>query len=130
MDGTNNGMDQYKGLRCYTDGSKTCGGTGAGFCVAEHNSILKSRAFGLTPSATVFQAEAKAIELAAKELSTLLEQKTIVPSMENKVVLLCDSKSVIDALGRIDTKSHVIRETKAALSALSKHAEILWMQTT
>ena len=65
-------MDQHKGLRCYTDGSNNNVGVGAGFCIAEHDKILRARAYGVSKSSTVLQAEIKAIELAATELTKII----------------------------------------------------------
>ena len=39
------GFDIEQGFRCYTDGSKTKDGLGAGFCIIDHEKVKKTRAF-------------------------------------------------------------------------------------
>ena len=110
------GTDIYKGLRCYTDGSKTKTGAGAGICIAVGNHILKTRAHGLSKHATVMQTELQAIKLACNHLETLLEEKPELKSDYNKLVILSDSRAALAALDKIETKSKTVKDTKEALN--------------
>ena len=125
------GTDIFKGLRCYTDGSKGAQGCGAGTCIAVGNHILHTRSYGISRHATVFQTEAKAITLACSNLKLMINQKPDLLDHGNKVVILSDSKSVIGALNRIDTTSKALNEAKDALNSLANahnvDVEIRWI---
>ena len=94
------GTDIEQGFRCYTDGSKTKEGLGAGFCIMEHGKV-KTRAFLMQNHTTVFQSEIHAIRMAVPFI------KQIVPKGET-IKILCDSQAVIQALANIDTKSAMV----------------------
>ena len=111
---TKSGHDIQYGLRCYTDGSKTARGTGAGFCIMEGNKILKTRAFGLTKTATVFQAELHAIRMAVPFIESTFETGS-------EIAIMCDSQAAIKAIQEIDTTSMMVKLTKAALNRLGEH---------
>ena len=51
-----NGDDIKEGLRCYTDGSKTSTGSGAGLCLMQDDKIIKESHIGLSRNSSVFQA--------------------------------------------------------------------------
>ena len=125
------GTDIFKGLRCYTDGSKGPNGCGAGTCISIGSHILQTRSYGLSQHATVFQTEAKAITLACSNMSQLITQKPDLLDQGNKVVILSDSKSVIGALNRIDTTSKALNEAKNALNRLATEhdlaVEVRWI---
>ena len=84
------GTDIFKGLRCYTDGSKTPNGCGAGTCIAIGSQIMHTRSYGLSKHATVFQTEAKAITLACSNLDLLIRDRPDLLDHGKKVVILSD----------------------------------------
>ena len=124
------GNDEYKGLRCYTDGSKTKTGAGAGICVVAGSHILKTRSLGLSKHSTVMQTEVRAITLACKQLGETLESSVELREDFNKVVILSDSKAALLALKQIDTKSKTVKDAKEALNELSrtKRVELQWVK--
>ena len=67
------GTDNCQGLRCFTDGSKSESGAGAGICIAAGSYIYRTRAFGLPQYSTIAQAEMRAIGHACKQLKEVLD---------------------------------------------------------
>ena len=125
------GTDVYKGLRCYTDGSKTKTGAGAGICMAVGNHILRTRAHGLSKHATVTQTELEAIKIACTHITALLEENEELRKDHKKVVILTDSRAAMGALKQIDTKSKTVKDTKLALNKLAANidVEIKWIMS-
>ena len=124
------GTDIFKGLRCYTDGSKTSNGCGAGTCIAIGSVVLHTRSYGLSNHSTVFQTEARAITLACSNLTQLLKSRPDLENENKRIVILSDSKAVISALDKIDTTSKTISDTKNALNTLAKSydVEVRWLK--
>ena len=73
--------------------------------------VTKTRAFGITNSATVFQAELHAIRMATSLIKENIPEKS-------KVVIMCDSQAAILALENIDTRSKLVNITKDSLNTL------------
>ena len=111
------GNDISSGLRCYTDGSRTRNGTGAGVCLMRDERILRTRAYGLSKTTTVFQAEMHAIKMATSLIKSTFEHGSTV-------LIMCDSQAAILALENIDTKSQLVLRTKEMLNALGKDYDI------
>ena len=103
------GCDTTYGIRCYTDGSKSSRGTGAGGCIMRDDKVTKTRAYGLTDSTTVFQGELHAIKMAA---NTIKE----VTKPGEKVEIMCDSQAAIKALENYETTSALVSTTKLELN--------------
>ena len=124
-----NGDDDYKRLRCYTDGSKTKHGVGSGVCIMERNWVYKSRAFGINNYCTVFQAEVYAIKQACGLIKQTIENEPDLTT-QNTIRILSDSQAALQALDRIDTDSKLVRDTKLALNTLGKSIkiELAWVK--
>ena len=131
VDNKHEGTDIYKGLRCYTDGSKTKSGAGAGVCIAVGNHILRTRSHGLSKHATVMQTELHAIRLACEHIADILDSRADIKTEYDKIVILTDSRAAMAALNQIDTKSKTVKDTKEALSSLSNviQIEIKWIMS-
>lgn len=106
------GNDEHKGLRCYTDGSKTRTGSGAGTCIAIGSVILRSRAYPIPRHATVTQTEIKAITLACQDIRAVLDTREDIRRECPGVVILTDSRAALDALHMIDTRPRTVLEAK------------------
>jgi len=98
---------------CYTDGSKLAGGkTGAGVIImrGSHETSLHEH-LGL--HTTVYQAEVRAIQMAAEQLTTEhISQREITFRVDNRAAIqsLCNSR----------TTKHSVRECSAALNELGR----------
>ena len=110
---TKHGNDIGQGNRCYTDGSKTSRGTGAGFCIMKDDKVQRTRAFALSKNATVFQAEIHAIRRAIPFI-----REEIKPG--ETIQIMCDSQAAIKALDSTDTTSEMVLRTKELLNNLGK----------
>lgn len=97
------GPDILQGVRCYTDGSKTKFGTGSGICLMNDDKVVAARAFGLSKTTTVFQAELHAIRMAA----TVIPQKI---GIGTNIHIMCDSQAAIKALEEVDTSSQLAKK--------------------
>ena len=130
VDESHEGTDVYKGLRCYTDGSKTKTGAGAGICIAAGSHIMRTRAHGLSKHATEMQAELHAIRLACGHLATIIEEQPELKTDFKKLVILTDSRPALAALNQIDTRSKTVKDTKDALNLLAETlpVEIKWIR--
>ena len=67
-------------ITCYTDGSRTDSGSGAGYIITtnNNNTILEERSFKLPDYCTVYQTELTAIHEACKYLSTYTHTNIII----------------------------------------------------
>ena len=79
--------------------------------------IIKTRAYGLTNSTTVFQAEIQAIRMAAPLIKEMVEHGA-------KVNIMCDSQAAIKALDETTTKSKLVLLAKQALNSLGDTVDI------
>ena len=114
---TKTGGDISNRLRCYTDGSRTNNGTGAGFCLMEGNKVTKTRSYPLSKSATVFQAEIYAIRMAVPFIRHIFPEGS-------DINIICDSQAAIQALEEVDTKSLGVKHCKNALNSLGRTRNI------
>ena len=102
-------------INVFTDGSKTKHGVGAGFIVMRgKQQVVTTESISLNKEATVFQAEAVAIEKAAK---FLIDH----PEIRDKYIrFFSDSQAVLRALAKDDVTSQTILNTKNALYELKQ----------
>ena len=107
------GLDSACYTSCYTDGSKTTHGSGAGVCLIRGDKVIKTRAYGLSKHTTVFQSELHAIKMA-----TSIIRDCIAPG--ELINIMCDSQAALRALENVDIKSKVALETIQALNSLGK----------
>ena len=98
-------------ITCYTDGSLTDSGSGAGYIIAtdNNNTTLKERSFKLPGDyCTIYQTELTAIIEACKYLSTYTNTHIIIWS---------DSLSSIQAISSLSTRSRTTRNCYDSLNA-------------
>ena len=105
-------------ISCYTDGSRTDSGSGAGFIITTDNNdtTMKEAHFKLPDYCTVFQAELTAI----KEACIYLE------SQNNKnIIIWTDSLSSIQALASITSRSKTVNDCYNALQNIATHNNVI-----
>ena len=97
-------------ITCYTDGSRTYSGSGAGYIIAtdNNNTTLEKRSFKLPDYSTVYQTELTAIIEACKYLSTYTNKHIIIWS---------DSLSSIQAISLLSTRSRTTKDFYDTLNA-------------
>ena len=109
-------------ITCYTDGSRTDSGSGAGYIITtnNNNTTLEERSFKLPDYCTVYQTELTAIIEACKYLSTYTNTHIIIWS---------DSLSSIQAISSLSTRSRTTRDCYDSLNALgsTNTLEIRWI---
>ena len=111
-------------ITCYTDGSRTDSGSGAGYIITteNNNTTLEERSFNLPDYCTVYQTELTAIIEACKYLSTYTDTHIIIGS---------DSLSSIQAISSLSTRSKTTRDCYDTLNALGSTntlvLEIRWI---
>ena len=109
-------------ITCYTDGSRTDSGSGAGYTITtdNNNTTLDERSFKLPDYCTVYQTELTAIIEACKYLSTYTNTHIIIWS---------DSLSSIQAISSLSTRSRTTRDCYDTLNALgsTNTLEIRWI---
>ena len=109
-------------ITCYTDGSKTETGNGAGFIITtdNNNTIINEVSLKLPEHCTVFQAELCAIKEACHQLRTMNNKKIIVWT---------DSLSSIMALSATIINSKTVRSCYSAMNDLGRHnnVELRWI---
>ena len=110
-------------ITCYTDGSRTDSGVGAGFLTTTNNSphnIINHSSFKLPDFCSVFQAEVTAI----KEVTTTLQH-----NRSKTIVIWTDSLSTLQALSSKLTRSKTVIHCHEALDELAKHntVHIKWI---
>ena len=115
------GEDITTGFRLYTDGSKNKDGTGAGICLMERDNILHCDHIGLSNTTNIFQAELRAIAYACEELCTHPNLRSITPE---RVHILTDSLSAVQALSGTRINSRMPQATVAALNKLGEKTQI------
>ncbi|XP_063691333.1 uncharacterized protein LOC134823698 [Bolinopsis microptera] len=95
-------------ITCYTDGSLTDSGCGAGYIITtdNNNTTLEERSFKLPDYCTVYQTELTAIIEACKYLSTYTNTHIIIWS---------DSLSSIQAISALSTRSRTTRDCQSIL---------------
>ena len=102
-------------INIFTDGSLTSQGTGAGLVIMKgKNKVSYTESLKLNNEATVFQAEAIAIEVAARRMSVIHKPK------DKYVRIFSDSQAVLKALDKQIVKSNTILNTKIALNELNE----------
>ena len=109
-------------ITCYTDGSRTDSGSGAGYIITtdNNNTTLDERSFKLPDYCTVYQTELTAIIEACKYLSTYTNTHIIIWS---------DSLSSIQAISSHSTRSRTTRDCYDTLNTLgsTNTLEIRWI---
>ena len=110
-------------ITCYTDGSRTDSGVGAGFLTTTNNSphnIINYSSFKLPDFCSVFQAEVTAI----KEVTTTLRH-----NRSKTIVIWTDSLSTLQALSSKLTRSKTVIHCHEALDELAKRntVHIKWI---
>ena len=109
-------------ITCYTDGSRTDSGSGAGYIITtdNNNTTLDERSFKLPDYCTVYQTELTAIIEACKYLSTYTNTHIIIWS---------DSLSSIQAISSLSTRSRTTRDCYDTLNTLgsTNTLEIRWI---
>ena len=110
-------------ITCYTDGSRTDSGVGAGFLTTTNNSphnIINHSSFKLPDFCSVFQAEVTAI----KEVTTTLQH-----NRSKTIVIWTDSLSTLQALSSKLSRSKTVIHCHEALDELAKHntVHIKWI---
>jgi ribonuclease HI len=103
-----------KGFVCYTDGSRTAEGTGAGVC---EQSVNRRLSISLGKHATDFQAEVYAILAWVHEIET--------QDRPEKYVSICsDSQAALKALQAAKTTSSLVRQCQQALNDISSRLAV------
>ena len=109
-------------ITCYTDGSRTDSGSGAGYIITtnNNNTTLEERSFKLPDYCTVYQTELTAIIEACKYLSTY---------SNTHIIIWSDSLSSIQAISSLSTRSRTTRDCYDSLNALgsTNTLEIRWI---
>ena len=110
-------MSQYN---IFTDGSKTTQGTGAGYVIMKGKSqLLLTNSINLRKNASIFRAEATAIQAAAESLTEIINPKI------KFIRIFSDSQAVLKALDKDTIKSQTILNTRLALNTLSLQVHTL-----
>ena len=106
-----------KTITCYTDGSRTDSGSGAGCIITtnNNNTILEERSFKLPDYCTVYQTELTAI-MSSKLANISTYTNTHI------IILWSDSLSSIQAISSLSTRS---RTTKDSVMTLLMHSDPL-----
>ena len=79
--------------------------------------ICKTRAFAVSKSATVFQAEINAIRKTIPFVKDTIQPGEIIHFM-------CDSQAAIHTLESIDTRSEMVLKTKDLLNSLGERTHL------
>ena len=110
-------------ITCYTDGSRTDSGSGAGYIITtnNNNTTLEERSFKLPDYCTDYQTKLTAIIEACKYLSTYTNTHIII--------IWSDSLSSIQAISSLSTRSRTTRVYYDCLNALgsTNNLEIRWI---
>ena len=108
-----------KTITCYTDGSRTDSGSGAGYIITtENNNItIKESHFKLPDYSTVFQAELIAIKEACNYL-------TSQNNKDKDIIIWTDSLSSIQALANITSRSITVNDCYNALQNIATHNNV------
>jgi ribonuclease HI len=124
------GENLDSGFVCYTDGSKSIDGVGAGFTVLnlDHQNQVsiyeRSIYLGMTPS--VFQSEVYAISEAAVKLLQLY----LAGEISGDLAIMSDSQAAILSLDNDVVSSNLIRNCKENLNSLARvtNVTIHWIK--
>jgi ribonuclease HI len=111
----NEARDKYDHFVCYTDGSRKNNKTGYGFVIKKFKRIIYEDKGNLGPSATVFQAELKAITMAC---ITLKQRKNM------DITIRSDSQAAISAVRAINISSKTVLECKTWLNKLGSRNRV------
>ena len=109
-------------ITCYTDGSKTEIGNGAGFIITTNNNndTIKEACLSLPPHSTVFQAELSAIKEACHQMNDMLDRH---------IIIWTDSLSSIQALSATTIRSKTTRSCFTSINNLGRNnnVELRWI---
>jgi ribonuclease HI len=115
----------YGAIKCYTDGSRQQGKTGAGYCIMVENKVVEKKAIPLGKYPTVFQAELMAIFSAAEALLKYVQY--------GNVTILSDSQAALRALDKEMVSSKLVLATMQKLDELAGandtcQVELAWVK--
>ncbi|KAL5253960.1 hypothetical protein ACHWQZ_G013652 [Mnemiopsis leidyi] len=109
-------------ITCYTDGSKTEEGCGAGYIITtnNNNTILHEDSLNLPNSCTVYQAELTAITYACRQLTNYTDKH---------IIIWTDSLSSINSLTTLITKNNTVKYCLDILNQIGAHnqVELRWI---
>ena len=109
-------------ITCYTDGSRTDTGCGAGYIITtnNNNTTIHETSYKLPDYCTVFQAELTAIREACRYLAT---------TTNKHIIIWTDSLSSIEAVKTLSIRSRTTKECHEALNNLgiSNTLELRWI---
>ena len=106
-------------IQCFTDGSKTTDGVGAGVIIGKNPNIGTSTevSINMGSESTVFQAEVTAVGIAADIL--------LGKNMTNKsITILTDSQATLKALQRTKIRSKTVMKTLESLNNLGSTNQV------
>jgi ribonuclease HI len=108
-------------LQCFTDGSKMLGAVGYGFCIAEDGKFQPPTAERMCDTATVFQAELKAIEQGSDKMAD---------SACTEAVIYSDSQAALLALANPTITSAAVLQCAQHLNDLgsNKTVTLKWVK--
>ncbi|KAL5262422.1 hypothetical protein ACHWQZ_G007967 [Mnemiopsis leidyi] len=104
-------------ITCYTDGSKTEEGCGAGYIITtnNNNTILHEDSLNLPNSCTVYQAELTAITYACRQLTNYTDKH---------IIIWTDSLSSINSLTTLITKNNTVKYCLDILNRIGAHNQV------
>ncbi|KAL5251675.1 hypothetical protein ACHWQZ_G014720 [Mnemiopsis leidyi] len=109
-------------ITCYTDGSKTEDGCGAGYIITtnNNNTILHEDSLNLPNSCTVYQAELTATIYACRQLTNYTDKH---------IIIWTDSLSSINSLTTLITKNNRVKYCLDILNQIGAHnqVELRWI---
>ena len=112
-------------INVFTDGSKTKLGVGAGFIIMRgRQQVITTESISLNKEATVFQAEAVAIEKAVRFLINHSETR------DKYIRIFSDSQAVLKALDKDNVTSQTILRAKTALYELKQLKQTVTLRWT
>ena len=106
------GQPTYGMVKCFTDGSRSDGRAGAGYCVMVNGRIIIRKGIPLGKYANVYQAELVAILEAVESLQPL--------SQLGQITIYSDSQAALLALDNVTITSKVVLATAMELDNLAE----------
>jgi ribonuclease HI len=95
-------------LIAYTDGSKSTNSVGAGFCITDGSTVVKTAKYKLSKHCSVFQAEMFAILNTIKYINANLKSNT-------SITVRTDSQSAIKALQNVNSTTVLVQDIYSQL---------------
>jgi ribonuclease HI len=106
------GKPTYDAIKCFTDGARSEGKAGAGYCIMVNGQIVVKKAFPLGKYANIFQAELIAILHAAEALQPY--------GQLGQITVQSDSQAALLALNNVAITSKVVLTTAMELDKLAE----------